>query len=63
MTTDNTKQDNFEDGYRENIYDETNLGDNALTDTFANPNPQLTGYSQPENWQQPQPQREMDLDD
>jgi hypothetical protein len=33
------KQGNFEDSYRENIYDCSNLADNAWTDTAANPNP------------------------
>ncbi len=34
-------QGNFEDGDRENVYDRSNLGDNAWTDTAADPNPQL----------------------
>jgi hypothetical protein len=33
------KQGNFEDSDRENIYDCSNLADNAWTDTAANPNP------------------------
>lgn len=36
-----SKQGNFEDSYRENIYDCSNLADNAWTDTAANPNPLL----------------------
>jgi len=34
-------QGNFEDGYQENLCDESNLADNAWTDTATRPNPQL----------------------
>ena len=61
MEPETAKQGNFEDGYQENIYDETNLGDNAWTDTAANPNPQLTGYGKPEK-QQNSEQWELELD-
>lgn len=36
-----TGQGNYHDGYRENIYDQSNLADTAWTDSPANPNPQL----------------------
>ncbi|MGK7875383.1 MAG: hypothetical protein AB4426_19410 [Xenococcaceae cyanobacterium] len=34
-------QGNYDDGYQENIYDQSNLADSAWTDSAANPNPQL----------------------
>jgi len=39
--TPEAKQGNFDDGYRENVYDRYNLGDSAYTDSVTNPNPQL----------------------
>ena len=34
-------QGNYQNGYRENVYDRSNLADTAWTDSPANPNPQL----------------------
>ena len=35
------EQGNFSNGYQENVYDNSNLGDNAYTDSAAQANPQL----------------------
>ena len=35
------KQGNFDNGYQENVYDLSNLADNAWTDSDANSNPQF----------------------
>ncbi|HAZ46411.1 MAG TPA: hypothetical protein DDW76_32230 [Cyanobacteria bacterium UBA11369] len=40
-TQKNVVQGNFDDGYQENIYDQSNLADNAWTDSAVRPNPQL----------------------
>jgi hypothetical protein len=62
MEPETAKQGNFEDGYQENIYDETNLGDTAWTDNAANPNPQLTGYGKPEKRRQRQNSEQWELE-
>ncbi|WP_013334664.1 hypothetical protein [Gloeothece verrucosa] len=53
---------NYEDGYRENVYDLSNLGDNPYSDSLENPNPQLAHLQELERLQQQQREQQEQLE-